>query len=92
VLNGFSFLPALLITLILGIFLGSNQRYAGDETAHHPVIATLVTLNLFKGIALLIVPNGLSAIKGSAEVPMPGMDQRFRPQGCAAGPTVWRSS
>ena len=36
-----------------------------------PVIATLVTLNLFKGIALLIVPHGLSAIKGSAARPMP---------------------
>jgi len=35
------------------------------------VIATLVTLSLFKGIALLIVPNGLSAIKGSAERAMP---------------------
>jgi ribose/xylose/arabinose/galactoside ABC-type transport system permease subunit len=35
------------------------------------VIATLVTLNLFKGIALLIVPDGLSAIKGSAERLMP---------------------
>jgi ribose/xylose/arabinose/galactoside ABC-type transport system permease subunit len=28
-------------------------------------------LNLFKGIALLIVPNKLSAIKGSADKPMP---------------------
>jgi ribose/xylose/arabinose/galactoside ABC-type transport system permease subunit len=37
-----------------------------------PVIATLVTLSLFKGIALLIVPDGLSAIKSSAEVAMPG--------------------
>ena len=36
-----------------------------------PVIATLVTLNLFKGIALLIVPHGLSAIKGSATKLMP---------------------
>jgi ribose/xylose/arabinose/galactoside ABC-type transport system permease subunit len=30
-----------------------------------------VTLNLFKGIALLIVPDGLSAIKGSAQRRMP---------------------
>ena len=28
-------------------------------------------MNLFKGIALLIVPDGLSAIKGSAAKPMP---------------------
>jgi len=36
-----------------------------------PVIATLVTLNLFKGAALLIVPDGLSAIKSSATQRMP---------------------
>jgi ribose/xylose/arabinose/galactoside ABC-type transport system permease subunit len=36
-----------------------------------PVIATLVTLSLFKGVALLIVPDGLSAIKGSAGKVMP---------------------
>ena len=42
-----------------------------------PVIATLVTLNLFKGIALLIVPDGLSAIKGSAEQAMPGWINDF---------------
>jgi ribose/xylose/arabinose/galactoside ABC-type transport system permease subunit len=35
-----------------------------------PVIATLVTLSLFKGMALLIVPDGLSAIK-SGELTMP---------------------
>ncbi len=37
-----------------------------------PVIATLVTLSLFKGLALLIVPDGLSAIKSSADQVMPG--------------------
>jgi ribose/xylose/arabinose/galactoside ABC-type transport system permease subunit len=36
-----------------------------------PVIATLVTLSLYKGIALLIVPDGLSAIKSSADKTMP---------------------
>jgi ribose/xylose/arabinose/galactoside ABC-type transport system permease subunit len=36
-----------------------------------PVIATLVTLSLYKGIALLIVPEGLSSIKGSADKVMP---------------------
>ena len=42
-----------------------------------PVIATLVTLNLFKGIALLIVPDGLSAIKSGADNPMPGWINDF---------------
>ena len=71
VLNGFSFWPALVFTLILGVILGSFNGLLVMKLRITPVIATLVTLNLFKGIALLIVPNQLSAIKGSAGKPMP---------------------
>ena len=71
ILNGFSFLPALVITLIMGIGLGSLNGLLVMRLRITPVIATLVTLNLFKGIALLIVPDGLSAIKGSAARAMP---------------------
>ena len=45
-----------------------------------PVIATLVTLNLFKGIALLIVPEGTSAIKSTATQKMPAMINDFARQ------------
>jgi ribose/xylose/arabinose/galactoside ABC-type transport system permease subunit len=45
-----------------------------------PVIATLVTLSLFKGIAMLIVPDGLSAIK-SRRIDHAALDQRLRAQG-----------
>ena len=71
ILNGFSFLPALLITLVMGVGLGFLNGLLVMKLRITPVIATLVTLNLFKGIALLIVPNGLSAIKGSAAKAMP---------------------
>jgi len=71
ILNGFSFLPALLITLVMGTGLGFLNGLLVMKLRITPVIATLVTLNLFKGIALLIVPDGLSAIKGSAEKIMP---------------------
>jgi ribose transport system permease protein len=71
ILNGFAFLPAILITLVMGIAMGFLNGYVVMKLRITPVIATLVTLNLFKGIALLIVPDGLSAIKGSAAVPMP---------------------
>jgi len=71
ILNGFSFLPAFVITLIVGIFMGFINGYMVMKLRITPVIATLVTLSLFKGIALLIVPDGLSAIKGSAEKIMP---------------------
>ncbi len=71
ILNGFAFLPALGLTLIVGVVMGSLNGLLVMKLRITPVIATLVTLNLFKGIALLIVPNGLSAIKGSAAKPMP---------------------
>jgi ribose/xylose/arabinose/galactoside ABC-type transport system permease subunit len=71
ILNGFAFLPALLITLILGIVMGILNGYLVMKLRITPVIATLVTLSLFKGLALLIVPEGLSAIKGSPEHAMP---------------------
>jgi ribose/xylose/arabinose/galactoside ABC-type transport system permease subunit len=71
ILNGFGFLPALALTLIIGIMMGSLNGYLVMKLRITPVIATLVTLSLFKGIALLIVPDGLSAIKGNAENPMP---------------------
>ena len=77
ILNGFDFLPALLITLALGVVLGVFNGALVMKLRITPVIATLVTLNLFKGIALLIVPDGLSAIKGSAAKPMPGWINNF---------------
>ena len=71
ILNGFPFILALPITLVLGVAFGSLNGLLVMKLRITPVIATLVTLNLFKGIALLIVPHGLSAIKGSAARPMP---------------------
>lgn len=71
ILNGFAFFPALLITLCLGMVCGYLNGLLVMKLRITPVIATLVTLNLFKGIALLIVPKGLSGIKGNAEQPMP---------------------
>ena len=71
ILNGFSFLPAFAITLVLGIIMGSVNGYMVMKLRITPVIATLVTLSLFKGIALLIVPDGSSAIKSSPEQAMP---------------------
>jgi ribose/xylose/arabinose/galactoside ABC-type transport system permease subunit len=71
ILNGFAFLPAFIITLILGIAMGAINGFLVMKLRITAVIATLVTLSLFKGIALLIVPEGLSAIKGSAAKAMP---------------------
>ena len=72
ILNGFSFLPTFIVTMILGCIMGFLNGYLVMKLRITPVIATLVTLSLFKGIALLIVPDGLSAIKSSADQVMPG--------------------
>jgi L-ribulose-5-phosphate 3-epimerase len=77
VLNGFTLLPALFITLIVGSGLGFLNGFLVMRLRITPVIATLVTLNLFKGLALLIVPDGLSAIKSSAAQTMPGWINDF---------------
>ncbi len=71
VLNGFSFLPAMTITLVVGLIMGYLNGFLVLKLRITPVIATLITLSLFKGIALLIVPDGMSAIKGSAAQAMP---------------------
>jgi ribose/xylose/arabinose/galactoside ABC-type transport system permease subunit len=77
ILNGFNFVTAIIITLVLGVVMGFLNGSLVMKLRITPVIATLVTLNLFKGVALLIVPDGLSAIKGSPAAPMPAWINDF---------------
>ncbi len=85
ILNGFGFFPALIATMIVGILMGTLNGFLVMKLNITPVIATLVTLSLYKGIALLIVPDGLSAIKGSAEKSMPGWINDYARQDVAFG-------
>ena len=85
ILNGFAFLPAFVITMALGVVLGLLNGALVMRLRITPVIATLVTLNLFKGIALLIVPHGLSGIKGSAAQPMPAWINNYARQDVLIG-------
>jgi len=71
VLNGFGFWLSLLLTLVIGCVLGAINGLLVMKLRITPIIATLITLNLFKGIALLIVPDGMSGIKGSDLLKMP---------------------
>jgi ribose/xylose/arabinose/galactoside ABC-type transport system permease subunit len=80
ILNGFSFIAAMIVTMIAGIMMGSLNGFLVMKLKITPVIATLVTLSLYKGIALLIVPDGLSAIKGSADQPMPAWINNYARQ------------
>ena len=70
ILNGSNFFTAIALALLLGIAMGFLNGTLVMKLRITPVIATLVTLSLYKGMALLIVPDGLSAIK-SGEQTMP---------------------
>jgi ribose/xylose/arabinose/galactoside ABC-type transport system permease subunit len=85
ILNGFPFFLALPVTLVLGMALGFLNGLLVMKLRITPVIATLVTLNLFKGIALLIVPDGMSAIKSSAAQRMPAWINDYARQGVLLG-------
>lgn len=69
--GGASFSLAFAIVVVMGILMGILNGFLVTKLRITPVIATLVTLNLYKGIALLIVPDGTSAIKSAPGQPMP---------------------
>jgi len=71
ILNSFSFVWAVVATIIVGILMGALNGFLVMKLNIVHVIATLITLSLYKGIALLIVPDGLSAIKSTGEQSMP---------------------
>lgn len=71
VLNGFGFFPALLITMILGVGLGGINGFLVMKLRITPVIATLITMSAYQGVARYLVPKGISAIKSSDTAQMP---------------------
>ncbi|HET6450594.1 MAG TPA: ABC transporter permease [Spirochaetia bacterium] len=85
ILNGFPFFVALPLTLVLGVCFGALNGLLVVKLRITPVIATLVTLNLFKGIALLIVPDGTSAIKSTAVQKMPAWINDYARAGVVFG-------
>lgn len=71
-INGVPFLPAFILTMIVGAGLGAINGFLVVRLNITPVIATLITLSLFKGVALLLVQDGVSAIKSGNGLKMPG--------------------
>jgi ribose/xylose/arabinose/galactoside ABC-type transport system permease subunit len=61
-INGVPFLPAFATTLAVGAGLGLINGFLVVRLKITPVIATLITLSLYKGVALLLVQVGVSAI------------------------------
>lgn len=70
-INGVPFLVAFGLTMIVGMGLGAINGFLVVRLKITPVIATLITLSLFKGIALLLVQDGVSAIKSVGDLKMP---------------------
>ena len=71
ILNGFGLAPAIIVTLFVGLIMGVINGFLVMKLNITPVIATLITLSLYKGIALLIVPDGFSTIRSIGEQKMP---------------------
>jgi len=70
-INGVPLLPAVGVALVLGAGLGMINGFLVVKLGITPVIATLITLSLYKGVALLLVEDGVSAIKSGGDLQMP---------------------
>ena len=79
------FLPAFGLTLVVGAALGMINGFMVVRFNITPVIATLITLSLFKGIALLLVQDGVSAIKSIGDMKMPGWFNSYGREGVLLG-------
>jgi len=85
IINGFGFFPSLILTMVLGIGLGFINGLLIMKLRSTQVIATLITLSLYKGIARLIVPPGISAIKSSDIQTMPAWINDYGRKGILVG-------
>jgi len=84
-INGMPFLPAFAITALCGALLGAFNGLLVVRFKITPVIATLITLSLFKGIALLLVMDGVSAVKSMGNLKMPSWFNDFGREGVLLG-------
>ena len=84
-INGVPFLPAFVATVIVGAGLGAINGFLVVRLKITPVIATLITLSLYKGIALLLVEDGVSAIKSGGGLKMPAWFNDYGREGVLLG-------
>lgn len=68
---GCPFIVGLLAAICVGIVCGLINSSLITRLRITPVIATLITMTGFKGISLLIVPDGVSGIKSTDLLQMP---------------------
>lgn len=70
-INGIPFPLAFALAAAVGALLGAINGFLVVRLRITPVIATLITLSLYKGVALLLVQDGVSAIKSGGGLSMP---------------------
>lgn len=84
-INGVPFLAAFAVTLVVGVGLGAINGLLVVRFKITPVIATLITLSLYKGLALLLVADGVSAIKSGGDLLMPSWFNSYGREGVLLG-------
>ena len=84
-INGVPFLAAFAITMMAGAGLGALNGLLVVRLKITPVIATLITLSFYKGLALLLVQDGVSAIKSSGDLKMPDWFNSYGREGVLFG-------
>ncbi len=84
-INGVPFVLAFAITVMVGAGLGVINGLLVVRLKITPVIATLITLSFYKGIALLLVPDGTSAIKSGGGLKMPSWFNSYGREGVLLG-------
>ncbi len=84
-INGVPFLAAFAITIVVGAGLGAFNGLLVVRLKITPVIATLITLSFYKGLALLLVQDGVSAIKSVGDLKMPVWFNSYGREGVLLG-------
>jgi ribose/xylose/arabinose/galactoside ABC-type transport system permease subunit len=84
-INGVPFVLAFAITVVVGAGLGVINGFLVVRLKITPVIATLITLSFYKGIALLLVEDGTSAIKSGGGLKMPSWFNSYGREGLLLG-------
>jgi ribose/xylose/arabinose/galactoside ABC-type transport system permease subunit len=84
-INGVPFVFAFAITVVVGAGLGVINGFLVVRLKITPVIATLITLSFYKGIALLLVQDGVSAIKSGGGLKMPSWFNSYGREGVLLG-------
>lgn len=84
-INGVPFVLAFAITVVVGAGLGVINGLLVVRLKITPVIATLITLSFYKGIALLLVEDGTSAIKSGGGLKMPSWFNSYGREGLLLG-------